>query len=234
MNRKPQAKAQASILVREMTAAGIDIKHQQALEFVARMNGFRDWNAMSGAAEEQPAAPAIVPQAPQQPKCPTEISITWSIYDVQSVCPHLTDAESYYVLREVQRKHDADQGINWDTLSETASWVYKHRILPCLITFEDENCADKTMAAAVDLTDDGKVFIEGRPLSELNPHADGEITFEALPGQEFTVEDGRIFGDEEDGSEEWKQNIAELVDSLDQVKALPDIDRDTSDDSDLY
>lgn len=47
MNRTPQAKAQASILVREMQEAGIILKHQQALEMVAKMSGHRDWNAMS-------------------------------------------------------------------------------------------------------------------------------------------------------------------------------------------
>jgi hypothetical protein len=49
MIRNPQAKAQASILVREMQEAGIVLKHQQALEMVAKMSGHRDWNAMSSA-----------------------------------------------------------------------------------------------------------------------------------------------------------------------------------------
>lgn len=58
MNRTPQAKSQATILVREMAAAGTPIKHQQALEMVAKMSGFRDWNAMSAAPATVAATPA--------------------------------------------------------------------------------------------------------------------------------------------------------------------------------
>jgi len=45
-----------------------------------------------------------------------EIAITWSIEDVQFVRPDLTDDQAWQVLQQVNRHHDAELGVNWQTL----------------------------------------------------------------------------------------------------------------------
>jgi len=49
-----------------------------------------------------------------------EIHIVWSVGDVQTVAPKLTDEEAREILREVERHHDAEIGVNWDVLREHA------------------------------------------------------------------------------------------------------------------
>lgn len=50
-----------------------------------------------------------------------EIHIVWSVGDVQTVASNLTDDEAREILREVERHHDAEIGVNWDVLREHAS-----------------------------------------------------------------------------------------------------------------
>jgi len=45
-----------------------------------------------------------------------EIAIIWSIEDVQFVRPDLTDDQAWQVLGQVSRHHDAELGVNWQTL----------------------------------------------------------------------------------------------------------------------
>ena len=47
------------------------------------------------------------------------ISVTWNIDDVKSVVEGCTDAQAVEVLDSVLSNHDANYGINWDTLSST-------------------------------------------------------------------------------------------------------------------
>ena len=49
-----RAKSMARQLRRELHAGGVAISHAQALERVAKMHGFRDWNALSAAAHDHP------------------------------------------------------------------------------------------------------------------------------------------------------------------------------------
>lgn len=53
-----------------------------------------------------------------------EITITWSIEDVQSVRQDLTDEQASEVLLAVKRGHDATIGINWDVLRDWADHLY--------------------------------------------------------------------------------------------------------------
>jgi hypothetical protein len=52
-----------------------------------------------------------------------QIAAIWSIEDVQQVRPHLTDQQAWEVLRQVDRRHNAEIGINWDVLAWTADEV---------------------------------------------------------------------------------------------------------------
>jgi hypothetical protein len=45
-----------------------------------------------------------------------QIAVIWSVEDVQQVRPDLTDDQAWEVLQQVDRKHDAELGINWLTL----------------------------------------------------------------------------------------------------------------------
>ena len=45
-----------------------------------------------------------------------QIAIVWSVEDVQEVRPDLSDEQAWQVLQFVERKHDAEMGINWLTL----------------------------------------------------------------------------------------------------------------------
>jgi hypothetical protein len=45
-----------------------------------------------------------------------EIAIIWSIEDVQFMRPDLTDDQAWQVLGQVKRHHDAEFGVNWQTL----------------------------------------------------------------------------------------------------------------------
>lgn len=49
-----------------------------------------------------------------------EIHIVWSVGDVQTIAPSLSDDEARDVLEEVDRRHDAEIGVNWDILREFA------------------------------------------------------------------------------------------------------------------
>lgn len=54
----------------------------------------------------------------------TQISIVWSIEDVQGVRPDLTDEQAAKVLEAVEARHDANIGINWDFIEATADSLY--------------------------------------------------------------------------------------------------------------
>ena len=54
----------------------------------------------------------------------TQISIIWSIEDVQDVNDGLTNEEAFEVLKALRRHHDANYGINWDTIRAAISHMY--------------------------------------------------------------------------------------------------------------
>ena len=53
-----------------------------------------------------------------------EISIIWHIEDVQSIRPDLTDEQASFVLRHLEKNHDATVGINWDTIEVIADCLF--------------------------------------------------------------------------------------------------------------
>jgi hypothetical protein len=52
------------------------------------------------------------------------ISISWSAADVREVRPDLTPDQCPEVLREVEDRHDASVGINWDIICKVADRLY--------------------------------------------------------------------------------------------------------------
>ena len=67
----------------------------------------------------------------------TEISIKWSIEDIDSVIgdnkmvfsPPLTEQEKAKALNFVKTHHDANVGVSWDTLRIALEIVYENRII---------------------------------------------------------------------------------------------------------
>ena len=53
-----------------------------------------------------------------------EIAIVWSIADVMEECKWLTEEQAYDVLHHLDRKHDANIGVNWDTIYYWAEYLY--------------------------------------------------------------------------------------------------------------
>lgn len=59
-----------------------------------------------------------------------KIAIYWDIYDVQSVRPDLDAAQAREVLYLVEKQHDAETGITWDTLRQSADYLYGAERVP--------------------------------------------------------------------------------------------------------
>lgn len=53
-----------------------------------------------------------------------QIAIIWSIDDVMEECKWLTKEQAYDVLYYLDRKHDANIGVNWDTIHYWAEHLY--------------------------------------------------------------------------------------------------------------
>jgi len=53
-----------------------------------------------------------------------EIAIIWSVEDIKTQCPWLSDDDAYEVLCRLDQKHDATIGINWDVIDVTADIMF--------------------------------------------------------------------------------------------------------------
>ena len=53
-----------------------------------------------------------------------EIAIIWHIEDVQSIRPDLTDEQASFVLKHLKNNHDANIGINWETIEIVADILF--------------------------------------------------------------------------------------------------------------
>ena len=53
-----------------------------------------------------------------------EIAIIWSVEDIKTQCPWLSDEDAYEVLCRLDHKHDASIGINWDVIDITATLMF--------------------------------------------------------------------------------------------------------------
>ena len=57
---------------------------------------------------------------------PDEISINWHFTDIQSVDETLTNDEARQILQLIKRKHDANIGINWETIEAWIDYFKRH------------------------------------------------------------------------------------------------------------
>jgi len=52
------------------------------------------------------------------------ISILWAPEDVQSVRPDLNEDQAKKVLKAIEDHHDADEGVNWDSIKTWAQQLF--------------------------------------------------------------------------------------------------------------
>ena len=53
-----------------------------------------------------------------------EVAIFWHIEDVQSIRPDLSDEQASLVLQRLKNNHDANVGINWETIEIIADILF--------------------------------------------------------------------------------------------------------------
>lgn len=53
-----------------------------------------------------------------------QVAIIWSIEDVQSVRPHLTDKQAWEVLRMCRNEHDCELGFTWMLIQDVAETLF--------------------------------------------------------------------------------------------------------------
>ncbi|MHB1949662.1 MAG: hypothetical protein ACYCQI_16310 [Gammaproteobacteria bacterium] len=53
-----------------------------------------------------------------------EIAIIWHIEDIQSIRPDLTDKQASIVLQRLKENHDANIGINWETIEVVSDILF--------------------------------------------------------------------------------------------------------------
>jgi len=51
---------------------------------------------------------------------PDEITISWHFADIQSIDDSLTNDEARQVLQLIKKNHDANIGVNWETIE---AWI---------------------------------------------------------------------------------------------------------------
>lgn len=54
-----------------------------------------------------------------------EISITWDVEDVKSLDPSLSLADCRRVLKAVKENHDAEFGVNWDSIQSEINAIHE-------------------------------------------------------------------------------------------------------------
>lgn len=92
------------------------------------------------------------------------ISIIWSVEDVLSVRPDLTEEQAWEVLTSIKNHHDATIGVNWDVLNITAALLYGEADgvkLALLFIIEELNNSSEGWHTSIDRAD-----LEDKNISE--------------------------------------------------------------------
>jgi len=187
MLRIPQVKAQAQILRTMFAENGVTLTGRQALDAVARINGHKNYQVLQKLSQEP--GPSKTSRAYDPSRQIVEI---WSIGDVQSVRPDLTDKQALEVLHKAQSNADADVGINYGSLTSAARIFTKWRIVAELIDGDDV-----PQTVTVDLSN-GSVFrgspeaLEAKGIYWESEAISGELRFSTRPDVAFEVDLGAI------------------------------------------
>ena len=68
-----------------------------------------------------------------------QIAIIWSVSDVRDERPDLSEEEAFEVLSSIEDNHDANYGITWQTILDTADDLYPLKDIP-KAEWEQNNC----------------------------------------------------------------------------------------------
>lgn len=55
---------------------------------------------------------------------PNYIAIWWGVEDVQEMRPDLDEEQARRVLKCLEHDHDASYGINWDSITDQAEYIF--------------------------------------------------------------------------------------------------------------
>lgn len=115
--RTPALQDQARILSQRIAQLATTPTHQQALDIVAAMQGYKNWAALckAGAHKSEPA-PTKPTSAPDPVICERTV-YGFGAGDVLTVRPDLTDEQVEEVLDYCEYNFDAGIGLNWDILT---------------------------------------------------------------------------------------------------------------------
>jgi hypothetical protein len=201
MIRAPEIKKQAVILREFFAEEGVKLTHRQALDRVAKMQGYPGWQVMEKHLRTQPVAANNTTSVTGTYDASQQIAILWSVNDVHSVRPDLDTEQCLAVLASVKHNHDAEQGVNWTVLGLIADQLYG------VWHIEAQFCAEGSDAwetVTVNLCNGEIVCVAKEEFLAAEDHldfvtvnSDGIIRFSQLPDDDFEVEDGQ-FGDAED------------------------------------
>ncbi|EAA1242937.1 DUF1380 family protein [Enterobacter hormaechei] len=59
------------------------------------------------------------------------LMVMWHKEDVSQVRPDLTDEQCVQVMRKIKDCHDANVGVNWDVISDTAETLFPKEKSSC-------------------------------------------------------------------------------------------------------
>ena len=133
----------------------------------------------------------------------TQVAIIWSVEDVQSVRPDLTNDQAMDVLEMVERKHDATIGITWDTLEIWADELYPLDSLELKVPYVS------VWDSGVEVTTQATVNIKTGEITDIeSTDVDG---LEVCEEQYIVMNDGRVYVyEDENGFDYWADLKGEM------------------------
>lgn len=76
-------------------------------------------------------AKEIIEKLDNYPEDEPLLVVMWQKEDVAQVRPDLTDEQCIKVMRKIKDCHDANVGVNWDVISDTADPLFLKERVSC-------------------------------------------------------------------------------------------------------
>jgi hypothetical protein len=121
MNRIPTFTTQTKLIADAFATAGTTMGHQQTLELVAQLQGYRDYNTYL-AEQKKPKK-----QEAKFNGFKESFDFPWTIYEVLEKRPDLCKQEAFEVLFYTERRYDANNGVSWQTIADNADECFSLR-----------------------------------------------------------------------------------------------------------
>ncbi|MDO8415175.1 MAG: glyoxalase superfamily protein [Agitococcus sp.] len=121
MKRTPTFTTQTKLIADAFATAGTTMGHQQTLELVAQLQGYRDYNTYL-AEQKRPKK-----QESKFNGFKESFEFSWTIYEVLEKRPDLCKQEAFEVLFYTKRRYDANNGVSWQTIEDNADECFSLR-----------------------------------------------------------------------------------------------------------